>query len=604
MKPILGTVAGGGPLVIDLQRLVDTRLLVQANSGGGKSWALRRLLEQTHGQVQHLVIDPEGEFASLRERYDYLLAARAGGDTVADPRSAKLLAERLLELGVSAVLDIYELKADERVRFVRGFLEALVDAPKKLWHPALVVVDETHVYCPEKGSAESAGAVIDLATRGRKRGYCAVFATQRLSKLNKDAAAECNNKLIGRTGLDVDMDRAAGELGFGKSRVLELRELPEGHFFAFGPALSRAVVPVHVGPVLTTHPKAGARLAFTPPPPSEKVRELLPKLADLPAEAEQRERTVADLKREIASLKGQLRSRPTVEVPKAETKRVEVPVLKDTHVKRLETAVERLLTEMARTADQLAQRQQVVVTEAGNLRAEIKAALAASRDNPREGAAGRILAADGRPRAAAPHTTAQKIPEGIMAGGGGSAAALRSAGASRPTPVVHGPPAEGLSRPQQKILDSLAWLASIGVEKPSRRQVALVSEVSAVSSGYEKNISTLKTAELVRYPGDGLLGLTDAGRAIARVPAEAPTIKQLQETVLSRVSRPQAVLLRVLIEKYPEALSREDLAAAADVSAVSSGYEKNVSTLRSLGLVDYPSQGTVAAEPVLFLEGA
>lgn len=47
--------------------------------------------------------------------------------------------------------------------------------------------------------AESAGAVIDLATRGRKRGQCAVIATQRLSKLHKDAAAEMKNKLIGGT---------------------------------------------------------------------------------------------------------------------------------------------------------------------------------------------------------------------------------------------------------------------------------------------------------------------------------------------------------------------------------------------------------------------
>jgi hypothetical protein len=46
-----------------------------------KSWLLRRLLEQTHGHVQHLVIDPEGEFASLRERFDYVHAAKSGGDT-------------------------------------------------------------------------------------------------------------------------------------------------------------------------------------------------------------------------------------------------------------------------------------------------------------------------------------------------------------------------------------------------------------------------------------------------------------------------------------------------------------------------------------------
>ncbi len=313
----------------ELERLISTRLLVQANSGGGKSWALRRLLEQTHGRVQQIVIDPEGEFASLRERFDYVLAARQGGDTLADPRAAKLLAERLLELGVSAILDIYELQPGERVRFVRLFLEALVDAPKTLWHPALVVVDEAHVYCPEKGhgEAESSEAVKALCTRGRKRGFCAVLATQRLSKLHKDAAAECNNKLIGRTSLDVDMKRAAEELGFTtKEERLSLRDLEDGQFYAFGPAIARAVSKVTVGSVQTTHPKAGSHLAAVVPPPTEKVKALLPKLSDLPAEAEARERTVKDLKAEIVTLKrenAQLqKAQPPA--PKTETKRVEV----------------------------------------------------------------------------------------------------------------------------------------------------------------------------------------------------------------------------------------------------------------------------------------
>src|SRR5882672_4233197 len=126
----------------DLPRLIGTRLLVQASSGAGKSWLLRRLLEQSHGKVQQIVIDPEGEFASLRERFDYVLAARQGGDTLADARTAKLLAERLLELGVSAILDIYELKSHERVAFVKIFVDALIEAPKALWHPVLVLLDE------------------------------------------------------------------------------------------------------------------------------------------------------------------------------------------------------------------------------------------------------------------------------------------------------------------------------------------------------------------------------------------------------------------------------------------------------------------------------
>ncbi len=183
---------------LDLPTLLDTRLLVQANSGGGKSWLLRRLLEQSQGKVQQIVIDLEGEFATLREKYDYVLAGK-DGDTPAEPRSAHLLAKRLLELNVSAIIDLYELHYQDRKQFVRLFLESMINAPKQLWHPCLVVIDEAHKFCPEKEQSEASSAVIDLATLGRKRGYCAILATQRLSKLHKDAAAECNNKLIGRT---------------------------------------------------------------------------------------------------------------------------------------------------------------------------------------------------------------------------------------------------------------------------------------------------------------------------------------------------------------------------------------------------------------------
>src|SRR5581483_5398910 len=239
---------------MNLPTLIDTRLLVQANSGGGKSWLLRRLLEQSHGKVQQIVIDLEGEFSTLREKYDYILAAKEG-DTPADPRSASLLAKRLLELHVSAIIDLYELSHQERKHFVRLFLTAMINAPKALWHPCLVIIDEAHVFCPQAGESEAMEAIIDLATRGRKRGYCAVLATQRLSKLHKDAVAEMNNKLIGRTGLDIDRKRAAEELGFiTKQDALSLRNLTPGEFYAFGPAISESVEKVTIGPVKTRHP--------------------------------------------------------------------------------------------------------------------------------------------------------------------------------------------------------------------------------------------------------------------------------------------------------------------------------------------------------------
>lgn len=308
---------------IDLPTLVDTRLLVQANSGGGKSWLLRRLLEQSHGKVQQIVIDLEGEFSTLREKYDYILAAEEG-DTPADARNAPLLAKRLLELNTSAIIDLYELSHQERKRFVRLFLSAMINAPKALWHPCLVIIDEAHVFCPQTGQSEAMEAVIDLATRGRKRGYCAVLATQRLSKLHKDAVAEMNNKLIGRTGLDIDRKRASEELGFTtKEDSLSLRNLAPGEFYAFGPAISESVEKITIGPVETSHPKAGTRIMTRVTPPTGRIRKVIAQLADLPQEAKQEAESLETLKAENATLKRRItqlekQQRP-VESPKVGT---------------------------------------------------------------------------------------------------------------------------------------------------------------------------------------------------------------------------------------------------------------------------------------------
>ena len=62
-----------GDLRIDLPKLLETRMLVQSNSGGGKSWALRRLLERTAPAAQQIIIDVEGEFTTLREKFDYIV---------------------------------------------------------------------------------------------------------------------------------------------------------------------------------------------------------------------------------------------------------------------------------------------------------------------------------------------------------------------------------------------------------------------------------------------------------------------------------------------------------------------------------------------------
>lgn len=280
---------------VNREKLLQSRMVILANSGGGKSYAVRKFAEQTVSSTQTIIIDPEGEFASLREKFDFILAGK-NADVPAEPRSAELLAIKLLELNKSAVIDLYELHPTERQRFVKLFLDAMINAPKELYHPVFVILDEAHDYAPEGKPSEATYAVEAMASRGRKRGFCLIPASQRISKLSKNVSAECNNKLIGRASQDIDMKRAGDELGFNKESLVKLRQLKAGEFFAFGPAISDEVIQIKIGEVETTHAKVSYKGELKIPPPSSVIKKVLAEIKDLPKEAEKEAKTAQELK--------------------------------------------------------------------------------------------------------------------------------------------------------------------------------------------------------------------------------------------------------------------------------------------------------------------
>lgn len=267
IEPTLGTCCGdGAPLPIDVDTLLASRLLVQASSGGGKSWALRRLLEQIYRFAPQIIIDPEGEFATLKDKFRYVLCTdEEGADIPLSSISPAVLATELFRSGLSAIIDLSDYDFEARLEFVAEFVQALVDAPRDIWKPVVVVIDEAHLFAPQRGDntpqlKASRRACIDLTARGRKRGLCPVMATQRLAKLHKDIAAELNNKLIGRTLLDIDLTRAADELGMAFSAARELLgHFGPGEFVALGPAFGSRISNVKVGPVVTRHGMAFQR---------------------------------------------------------------------------------------------------------------------------------------------------------------------------------------------------------------------------------------------------------------------------------------------------------------------------------------------------------
>ncbi|WP_017672144.1 ATP-binding protein [Blastomonas sp. AAP53] len=261
----------GRPVGIDIEELLATRLLVQGNSGSGKSHLLRRLLEESAGLVQQVIIDPEGDFGTLADAYSHIVID--AGDY--NEREIARMGARIREHRASVVLNLESLELEAQMTCAAAFLNALFDAPREHWYPALVVVDEAQMFAPSVAGdvpdvvrRASLSAMTNLMCRGRKRGLAGAIATQRLAKLAKNVAAEASNFLMGRTFLDIDMARAADLLGMERRQAERIRDLERGCFLGLGPAISRRPVAIRIGATRTfsrtgTHallpmPEAGA----------------------------------------------------------------------------------------------------------------------------------------------------------------------------------------------------------------------------------------------------------------------------------------------------------------------------------------------------------
>ncbi|MBD8893216.1 ATP-binding protein [Roseibium litorale] len=273
----IGEMAGGARAGMDLEELLATRLLVQGNSGSGKSHLLRRLLEQSAPWVQQAIIDPEGDFVSLAEKYGHVVV-----DAVGTEKDLQMIAGRVRQHRVSVVLNLEGLDADRQMKAAATFLDGLFDAERDQWYPMLVVVDEAQLFAPaaagevtEEARRRSLGAMTNLMCRGRKRGLAGVIATQRLAKLAKNVAAEASNFLMGRTFLDIDMARAADLLGMERRQAEAFRNLDRGHFIALGPALSRRPLPVKIGAVETAGRGGSPKLMPLPEQPKAEAKDLI-----------------------------------------------------------------------------------------------------------------------------------------------------------------------------------------------------------------------------------------------------------------------------------------------------------------------------------------
>lgn len=525
----IGQDDGGHPVKIDLPTLVGTRGLICANSGGGKSWLLRLIAERAANRVQTLILDPEGEYATLRDKLDIALVGR-DGEIAVDVRTADKLARKLVEANVSAVIDLYDLDSlDAKREYVRIFLQALMSLPRRMWHPMLLIIDEAHKFAAEGAKSESVAAVVNVMDSGRKRGIGTLLATQRISKTNKDALAEAKNVFIGNTVLDLDQERAGDILGLHKQDRLKLRELDPGTFYAFGPALGKGLHLFRSDMVATRHPKPGEAHLVEVPKASGHIAHIVEQMGDLPAQVQQEQDALETAKREsvtlrarVAGLERELKARPTqVQAAEPEVRIVERPVLNG-QLPRLEAILDRLPA--ATEALSLAIQPLVdVLAPIGPTVREVRDLMRTVQNAPAP------VWTRPSPRAVMPVRSSPPAVRSEVQSGGALAVGERkvlTAAAQYP---------EGVTREQLTILT--------GYKRSSR----------------DTYLQRLSARGLVQVDGGRVLataeGVSELGHAFEPLPVGG----ELREYWLGRLTGGEKAILEVLVSAYPHAVERDTL---------------------------------------------
>ena len=269
-----------GTLMLNLERLLAGRLLIQGSSGAGKSRTLRKIIEESFDYTTIVLVDPEGEFGNLAAHIGAtsLRACELTGDGLT------AAAARARQHRLSLHVDLTDLDPDQRIIKAAALFAGLIGAPREHWgNTVLVCIDEGHLLAPHHaGSARDAetrrlgvATLTDLCARGRKRGIAPIIATQRLAKLSSSVVSELQNFLVGLNVFDRDIARAADLLGFSVKEADRLRKLAPGEFFAMGPAMAPLPLLAHIDATITEHLGATPTLVAAASVDSAEAEKLL-----------------------------------------------------------------------------------------------------------------------------------------------------------------------------------------------------------------------------------------------------------------------------------------------------------------------------------------
>lgn len=567
-------------------------------TGSGKSYAVRGVIEKRLKAGERVcIIDPKGDWWGLKSSADGKSAGFPvvifGGDHAdvqINPTSGAVVGELIATGNRPAIIDLKHFSQDGKCRFMVDFYEAMF---KKNRARITLVLEEAHEFAPQRPMREENMLLHwtnKLLSQGRSLGFQIVLSSQRPAKVHKDSLTQAQVLFAMRVISVQDRDAVkawvdgVGDRKSSQQVMDSLARLQTGHGWIYAPT-AEILHQVHFPRIETFDSSATPDSVDAEVPKgwaSVDLSEISAKLANVQAEVQAND--PAKLRAEIKELKAKLQTALTTPV------RIDAGEL---------GKAKEEIAKLRATISHYQKRDAEMRSRVGTIRSlVIRETAAAVWEEHTAPPATIASAVDQIPRvrpalASKSPATPKAAPAAVSSGGGNRAA---SAGAK----------AEGLTGPQQRVLDAIAWWESCGIYGPRRESVAFIAGYTPTSGTWRTLLSSCVQAGLIQYENGNCLALTELGDAIANHDQPPGTNKELHSKICRKLTGPQIKVFNVLTDgcDEPKTLSRTHVAELAGYEVTSGTFRTLLSSLSSIGLITYPNKTTIAAAPAAFLTPA
>lgn len=211
-------------LDLDLEGIIGQCVAILGIRGSGKSNTAGVIFEELlRHRYPMSIVDIEGEYFGLKEKYEVLVVGTGDGVEIEiDADCAGEIAQVSMEKNVPVVLDLSGFLSDERTELLKAYLSSLWNLAGTLRRPYIIGIEEAHEFIPQGVKTELKEMIARIALRGRKRGLGGIIVSQRSAKVDKDVLSQAGMLFLHRVVHEVDMRVYAELLPWRKNEVKEI----------------------------------------------------------------------------------------------------------------------------------------------------------------------------------------------------------------------------------------------------------------------------------------------------------------------------------------------------------------------------------------------